>query len=78
MDSAEALGARVVALPGVLYAGPPKSRASNRTVALDRQCLGRLRDQVARQDFDLLEHRYIAQAQHEQHALVLGSRRGAS
>jgi integrase len=29
---------QVVALPGVLYTGPPKSRAGNRTVALDGEC----------------------------------------
>jgi integrase len=52
---------QVVALPGVLYVGPPKSRAGNRTVALDRECAQRLRDQLARQSDDILEHRYVAQ-----------------
>jgi integrase len=56
---------QVVALPGVLYTGPPKSRAGNRTVALDGQCLDRLRVQLDRQADDVLEHRYIAQARRD-------------
>jgi hypothetical protein len=44
---------QVVALPGTLYFGPPKSRACNRTVALDPECLARLREQLTRQDDDV-------------------------
>jgi integrase len=53
---------QVVALPGALYTGPPKSRAGNRTVALDGECVDRLHDQLIRQADDVLQHRYIAQA----------------
>jgi integrase len=35
---------QLVALPGQLYCGPPKSRASNRTIALDEACTRRLAD----------------------------------
>jgi integrase len=50
-----------VALPGQLYCGPPKSRASTRTIALDNACVRRLLDQTIQQTVELLEHRYIAQ-----------------
>jgi len=53
---------QVVALPGVLYTGPPKSRAGNRTVALDGECVHQLHNQLARQATDVVEHRYVHQA----------------
>jgi integrase len=53
---------QVVALPGTLYYGPPKSRAGSRAVALDEECLARLDRQLARQADDLQDHRYVAQA----------------
>jgi integrase len=59
---------QVVALPGALYYGPPKSRAGNRTVALDRECVARLRQQLTRQATDLREHRYVKQARHDARA----------
>ena len=46
----------------MLYFGPPKSRAGNRTVALDGECVDQLQQQLVRQDTDLIEHRYVAQA----------------
>lgn len=52
---------QVVALPGTLYFVPPKSRASNRAVALEPECLARLREQLTRQDGDVRQHRYVAQ-----------------
>jgi integrase len=39
---------QLVALPGQLYCGPPKSRASNRTIALDEDCTRRLADLAIR------------------------------
>jgi integrase len=38
-----------LALPGELYCGPPKSRASRRTIALDADCARRLAEHAARQ-----------------------------
>jgi len=43
-----------VALPGELYCGPPKSRASNRTIALDQVGARRLAQYVLEQDAGLL------------------------
>jgi integrase len=50
-----------VALPGELYCGPPKSRASNRTIALDEACARRLVQQGIQQNIELLEHRFTEQ-----------------
>jgi integrase len=50
-----------VALPGQLYCGPPKSRASNRTIALDTTCVQRLLQQAILQNTELLEHRFVDQ-----------------
>ena len=50
-----------VALPGELYCGPPKSRASSRTVALDEACTWRLVQQAIRQNIELFEHRCAGQ-----------------
>jgi integrase len=50
-----------VALPGELYCGPPKSRASSRTVALDEACTRRLVQQGIQQNIELLEHRFTEQ-----------------
>jgi integrase len=50
-----------VALPRQLYCGPPKSRASNRTIALDATCLQRLAHQATQQHAELLEHRFTYQ-----------------
>jgi len=44
------------ALPGQLYCGPPKSRASNRTIALDEACTRRLTEQPARQNNETNPH----------------------
>lgn len=41
---------QVVALPGELYCGPPKSRANCRTIALDSACTRRLVDQAIQQN----------------------------
>jgi integrase len=41
---------QLVALPGQLYCGPPKSRASNRTIALDEACTRKLADLAIRQN----------------------------
>jgi integrase len=50
-----------VALPGELYCGPPKSRASNRTIALDEACTQRLVQQAIQQNIELLVHRCTGQ-----------------
>jgi integrase len=44
-----------------LYCGPPKSRASNRTIALDAACVRRLLQQAIQQRVELLEHRFVDQ-----------------
>ena len=44
------------ALPGQLYCGPPKSQASNRTIALDEACTRRLADHAGRQDTGTPSH----------------------
>ncbi len=49
---------QLVALPGELYCGPPKSRASYRTIALDEAGTRRLVDQAARQAVELLRHQF--------------------
>ena len=52
---------QLVALPGELYCGPPKSRASIRTVALDEDGTRRLVDQAVRQAVELLRHQFTDQ-----------------
>jgi hypothetical protein len=52
---------QLVALPGELYCGPPKSRASCRTVALDEAGTRRLVDQPVRQAVELLRHQFTDQ-----------------
>jgi integrase len=55
------ISSQQVALPGQLYCGPPKSRASNRTIALDATCVQRLLQQAIQQNVELLEHRFVNQ-----------------
>jgi integrase len=52
---------QLIALPGELYCGPPKSRASCRTIALDQAGTRRLVDQAVRQAVELLRHQYTDQ-----------------
>ena len=52
---------QLVALPGELYCGPPKSRASIRTIALDEAGTRRLVHQAVQQGIDLMEHRFTDQ-----------------
>jgi integrase len=52
---------QLVALPGELYWGPPKSRASIRTIALDEAGTRRLVHQAVQQGIDLMEHRFTDQ-----------------
>jgi integrase len=52
---------QLVALPGELYCGSPKSRASSRTVALDKACTQRLVDQAIQQNIELLKHQFTEQ-----------------
>ena len=56
---------QLVALPGELYCGPPKSRASVRTIALDRDGTRRLADHAARQAAELLRHQFTGQRYHD-------------
>ena len=49
---------QLVALPGELYCGPPKSRASVRTIALDEDGTRRLVDQAVKQAIELLRHQF--------------------
>ena len=49
---------QLVALPGELYCGPPKSRASIRTIALDEDGTRRLVDQAVKQAIELLRHQF--------------------
>ncbi len=49
---------QLVALPGELYCGPPKSRASIRTIALDEVGTRRLVDQAVQQTVELLRHQF--------------------
>jgi hypothetical protein len=46
---------------GELYCGPPKSRASYRTIALDEDGTRRLVDQAVRQATELLKHQFTDQ-----------------
>jgi integrase len=52
---------QVNALPGQLYCGPPKSRASNRTIALDEACTRRLAERPVRQDNETIRRRATRQ-----------------
>jgi integrase len=52
---------QLVALPGELYCGPPKSRASIRTIALDEAGTRRLVDQAVKQTVELLRHQFTDQ-----------------
>jgi integrase len=52
---------QLIALPGELYCGPPKSRASIRTIALDEAGTRRLVDQTLRQPVELLRHQVTDQ-----------------
>jgi integrase len=52
---------QLVALPGELYCGPPKSRASYRTIALDEAGTRRLVDQAVKQAVELLRHQFTGQ-----------------
>jgi hypothetical protein len=52
---------QLIALPGELYCGPPKSRASVRTIALDEDGTRTLVDQAARQAVELLKHQFTEQ-----------------
>jgi integrase len=64
LDSASrelAVSRQLVALPGELYCGPPKSRASSRTIALDDEGTRRLVHQAVQQGIELTEHRFSDQ-----------------
>ncbi len=50
------IGRQINALPGQLYCGPPKSRASSRTIALDEACARRLADHAVREDTGTRSH----------------------
>jgi integrase len=52
---------QLIARPGELYCGPPKSRASIRTIALDEAGTRRLADQALRQTVELLRHQFTDQ-----------------
>ena len=52
---------QLIALPGELYCGPPKSRASIRTIALDEDGTRRLVDQAVKQAVELLRHQFTDQ-----------------
>jgi integrase len=52
---------QLTALPGELYCGPPKSRASIRTIALDEEGTRKLVDQAVRQAVELLRHQFPGQ-----------------
>ena len=52
---------QLIALPGELYCGPPKSRASIRTIAPDEAGTRRLVDQALRQTVELLRHQFTDQ-----------------
>ena len=52
---------QLIALPWELYCGPPKSRASIRTIALDEAGTRRLVDQALRQTVELLRHQFTDQ-----------------
>jgi integrase len=68
---------QLVALPGELYCGPPKSRASIRTIVLDEDGTRRLVDQAARQAVELLRHQFTGQRYRDSRARTgPGWRRG--
>jgi integrase len=59
---------QLIALPGELYCGPPKSRASCRTIALDEAGTRRLVDQAVRQTVELLRHQFTEQRRSDSRA----------
>jgi integrase len=64
LDSAArelSISRQLIALPGELYCGPPKSRASIRTIALDEAGTRRLVGQAVRQAVELLRHQFTDQ-----------------
>jgi integrase len=68
---------QLVALPGELYCGPPKSRASCRTIALDEAGTRKLADQAVRQAVELLRHQFTEQHRSDSRARTgPGWRRG--
>jgi integrase len=68
---------QLVALPGELYCGPPKSRASYRTIALDDAGTRRLVDQAIQQATELLRHQFTEQRRSDARARTgPGWRRG--
>jgi integrase len=70
---------QLVALPGELYCGPPKSRASIRTIALDEDGTRRLVDQAVRQNVELLRHQFTDQRRSDSRVRTgSGWRRGRS
>jgi integrase len=68
---------QLTALPGELYCGPPKSRASIRTIALDEAGTRRLADQAIKQKIELLRHQFSGQRRSDARARTgPGWRRG--
>jgi integrase len=59
---------QLIALPGELYCGPPKSRASTRTIALDQAGARRLADQALKQTVELLRHQFTEQRRSDSRA----------
>jgi len=59
---------QLIALPGEPYCGPPKSRASHRTIALDEAGTRRLVDQAVRQTVELLRHQFTEQRRSDSRA----------
>jgi len=56
--AASGISRQLIALPGELYCGPPQSRASCRTIALDEDGTRR---QAVRQAIELLRHQFTEQ-----------------
>jgi integrase len=68
---------QLVALPGELYCGPPKSRTSCRTIALDEAGTRRLAGQAVQQAVELLRHQFTEQRRSDSRARTgPGWRRG--
>jgi len=63
---------QLIALPGELYCGPPKSRASYRTIALDEAGTRRLVDQGVKQAVELLRHQFADQCHPDSRARTAG------
>ena len=59
---------QLVALPGELYRGPPKSRASSRTIALDEAGTRRLVGQAIQQAIELLRRQFTEQRRSDSRA----------